>query len=110
MCGTPHLCVKTPFDVLIQCPGAACYRKCPDERAYQEWQRKRARLMYITQIESGERRQCDEEIDFRFGERPAVRDCGVNACCKREGCARDFCTSLETVIPIVSGFHRGLFL
>ena len=65
---TAHLCVEIPFDVLIQCPGAACYQKCPNERACQEGEWKMARLMRMTQIEAREGRQDDQEIDFWFGE------------------------------------------
>jgi hypothetical protein len=43
-----------------------------------------ARLMCVTQIETREIRQSDQEIDFWFSERPAVRDYGVEARSKCE--------------------------
>jgi hypothetical protein len=69
-----------------------------------------ARLMRIIQIEAREGRQDDQEIDFWFGEGPAVRDCGVNARTRREYLAGDLGTSRRTgVSVIVSDFDLGLF-
>jgi hypothetical protein len=66
--------------------------------------------MHMTQIETREGRQDDQKIYLRFGERPAVRDCGVNARTRREYLAGDLGTSRQTgVSVIVSDFDLGLF-
>src|SRR6266702_2740834 len=69
-----------------------------------------ARLKCMTQLEASKGRQSDQEIDFRFGERPAVRDCRVEAPRKRESFTRDLSIFRGAgALVIASKFHRGLF-
>jgi hypothetical protein len=69
-----------------------------------------ARLLGVAQIKTSEGRQSDEEIDFRFGECPAVRDCGANARGKRERLAGGMGAVHETEISVIADdFHLGLF-
>lgn len=65
--------------------------------------RKVVRLMCMTERGASEGRQSDQEIDFRFGGRPAVRDCGVKACCKRECPAGCLGTSRPTGVSVIVG-------
>jgi len=66
--------------------------------------------MCTTQIETSKGRESDKEIDFRFGERPAIRDCRVKAPSKRGRFARDLDTSRRTGVSVImSEFILGLF-